>query len=54
MLKYHGEKVNKNIFLNLHKSLSKSVKGLTNIVEENMFTMRYITEYENEESILAD
>lgn len=35
---------NKSIFLNLHKSLSKSMRSLVNLVEENVFSIKFITE----------
>ena len=35
---------NKSIFLNLHKSLSKSMKSLIGMVEENLYGIKYITE----------
>ena len=47
-MKFHGENLknlkNKSIFLNLHKTLNKSMKGLVNLVEENLFGIKYITE----------
>jgi periodic tryptophan protein 2 len=53
LLKYHGQslkKVNKNVFLNLHKSINKTMKSMNNMVEENIFNIRYITEYEPDET----
>ena len=42
---------NKAVFLNLHKSLMKIFKGIENIVEDNIYTIKYLTEFEgNEES----
>ena len=42
---------NKAVFLNLHKSLMKVFKGIENIVEDNIYTIKYLTEFEgNEES----
>ena len=37
---------NKAIFLNLHKSLMKIFKGIENIVEDNIYTIKYLTEFE--------
>jgi len=48
ILKFHGDNLknlkNKSIFLNLHKSLNKSMRSLVNLVEENLFSIKYITE----------
>ena len=48
ILKLHGDNLknlkNKSIFLNLYKSLNKSMKSLVNLVEENLFNIKYITE----------
>ena len=48
ILKFHGDNLknmkNKSIFLNLHKSLSKSMKRLIGMVEENLYGIKYITE----------
>jgi periodic tryptophan protein 2 len=55
VLKYHGDslkRVNKNVFLNLHKSINKSLKALNNLVEENIYNIKYITEYEPEETTM--
>ena len=42
---------NKAVFLNLHKSLMKVFKGIENLVEDNIYTIKYLTEFEgNEES----
>jgi len=35
---------NKSTFLNLHKSLNKSMNSMVNLVEENLFSIKYITE----------
>ena len=40
---------NKAVFLNLHKSLMKVFKGLENIVEDNIYTIKYLTEFEGNE-----
>ena len=37
---------NKAVFLNLHKSLMKIFKGIENIVEDNIYTIKYLTEFE--------
>jgi len=48
ILKFHGENLkslkNKNIFLNLNKSISRHHKGLTNILQENLYTIKFINE----------
>ena len=40
---------NKAVFLNLHKSLMKIFKGIENIVEDNIYTIKYLTEFEGED-----
>ena len=40
---------NKAVFLNLHKSLMKVFKGIENIVEDNIYTIKYLTEFEGNE-----
>ena len=40
---------NKAVFLNLHKSLMKTFKGIENIVEDNIYTIKYLTEFEGNE-----
>ena len=40
---------NKALFLNLHKSLMKMFKGIENIVEDNIYTIKYLTEFEKNE-----
>jgi len=40
---------NKAVFLNLHKSLMKIFKGIENIVEDNIYTIKYLTEFEGNE-----
>ena len=46
---------NKAVFLNLHKSLMKIFKGIENIVEDNIYTIKYLTEFEgNDEKINED
>jgi periodic tryptophan protein 2 len=51
IIKFNGENLkrvkNRNLFLNLNKSLQRSMKGLTNLVEENIFNIKYITENES-------
>jgi periodic tryptophan protein 2 len=59
LLKFHGDglkRSNKNVFLNLHKAVNKTMRGLSNIVEENVFSIKYITEYcpEDEMSTCLD
>ena len=48
ILKFNGDNLkklkNKNLFLNLNKSLAKTMRGIDNIVQENIFTMKFITE----------
>ena len=48
VLRFHGENLknlkNKNIFLNLNKSISKHFKGLSNILQENLYTIKFINE----------
>ena len=48
VLKYHGENLknmkNKNIFLNLNKSISRHHKGISNILQENLYTIKFINE----------
>ena len=41
---------NKAVFLNLHKSLMKIFKGIENIVEDNIYTIKYLTEFEGNEN----
>ena len=41
---------NKSVFLNLHKSLMKIFKGIENIVEDNIYTIKYLTEFEGNEN----
>jgi periodic tryptophan protein 2 len=53
ILKFHGDslkKANKNVFLNLHKSINKTMKALNGLVEENIFNIKYICEYEPDET----
>lgn len=49
-MKFHGDNLkmlkNKNIFLNLQKSITNSSKALSNLVEQNIFNIKYITESE--------
>ena len=40
---------NKAVFLNLHRSLMKIFKGIENIVEDNIYTIKYLTEFEGDE-----
>ena len=40
---------NKAVFLNLHKSLMKIFKGIENVVEDNIYTIKYLTEFEGNE-----
>jgi hypothetical protein len=48
ILKFHGDNLkmlqNKNIFLNLQKSITNSSKALSSLVEQNIFNIKYITE----------
>ena len=41
---------NKAVFLNLHKALMKVFKGIENIVEDNIYTIKYLTEFEGEDN----
>ena len=61
ILKFNGENLkrlkNKNLFLNLNKSVSKTMRGIDNILQENIFTMKFITESRNsidEDEIMVD
>ena len=51
LIKFHGanlkNKKNKNIFLNLNKSINKHYLGLMNLLEENKFTINFINEKVN-------
>lgn len=53
VLKFNGDNLkmlkNKNLFLNLNKSITKGMKGLNSIVQENIFSIKYITESEFQE-----
>ena len=40
---------NKAVFLNLHRVLMKMFKGIENIVEDNIYTIKYLTEFEGDE-----
>ena len=40
---------NKAVFLNLHRALMKIYKGIENIVEDNIYTIKYLTEFEGED-----
>ncbi len=40
---------NKAVFLNLYKSMVKVFKGIENIVEDNIYTIKYLTEFEGNE-----
>jgi len=40
---------NKAVFMNLHRALMKMFKGIVNIVEDNIFTIKYLTEFEGED-----
>ncbi len=40
---------NKAVFLNLHRALMKMFKGIENIVEDNIYTIKYLTEFEGDE-----
>lgn len=50
ILKSQGDNLknlkNKTNLLNLNKSLNRSFKGLSNLLEENIFSIKYITESE--------
>ena len=52
IIKVHGRQLknvkNKSVFLNLHKSLNKVFNGLENIVNDNIYSIKYLTEYEGE------
>ena len=41
---------NKAVFLNLHRALMKMFKGIVNIVEDNIYTIKYLTEFEGNEN----
>ena len=53
ILKSHGESLknlkNKSVFLNLHKSLNKVFVGLEGIVKDNIYTTKFLSEYEGDE-----
>ena len=53
ILKAHGESLknlkNKSVFLNLHKSLNKVFVGLEGIVKDNIYTTKFLSEYEGDE-----
>ena len=40
---------NKAVFMNLHRALMKMFKGIVNIVEDNIYTIKYLTELEGED-----
>ena len=40
---------NKAVFMNLHRALMKMFKGIVNIVEDNIYTIKYLTEFEGED-----
>jgi len=42
---------NKAVFLNLHRALMKMFKGIVNIVEDNIYTIKYLTEFEGDKKI---
>ena len=50
ILKVHGENLknvkNKSVFLNLQKSLNKMFVGMENLVNDNIYKTKYLTEYE--------
>jgi periodic tryptophan protein 2 len=52
ILKFNGDNLkklkNKNLFLNLNKSLAKTMRGIDNLLQENIFTMKFITECKGE------
>ena len=52
IIKAHGNQLknvkNKSVFLNLHKSLNKVFSGLENIVNDNIYSIKYLIEYEGE------
>ena len=60
ILKFNGDNLkklkNRNLFLNLNKSLAKTMKGIDNVVQENIFTMKFITESraEDEDENMVD
>ena len=35
---------NKSVFLNLHRSINKTLTGLTNLVKDNIYTIKYLSE----------
>ena len=35
--------------MNLHRALMKMFKGIVNIVEDNIYTIKYLTEFEGED-----
>ena len=45
---------NKAVFLNLHRALMKMFKGIENIVEDNIYTIKYLTEFEGDEKTEDD
>ena len=50
ILKVHGENLknvkNKSVFLNLQKSINKMFVGMENLVNDNIYKTKYLTEYE--------
>jgi hypothetical protein len=58
ILKYHGEKLktmkNRSIFLNLNKQISKHFKGLNNIIQENLYTIKFINDTNALKNDLSD
>ena len=52
IIKVHGGQLknvkNKSVFLNLHKSLNKVFNGLENIVNDNIYSIKFLIEYEGE------
>ena len=51
IVKFHGEKIKgkKEIFLNVQKTFNKIFKGIENVVKDNIYTTKFLIEYENEE-----
>ena len=52
ILKKHAKQLqinkNKGVFLNLYKSLNKVFKGIQDIVEDNIYTIKYLTEFDDD------
>ena len=49
IVKFHGEKIKekKEIFLNIQKCFNKIFNGIENVVKDNIYTTKFLIEYEN-------